>query len=147
MATELVSMASRAQDFTLKLNSARLSRADLESANLNSTFAQSVDFRLANLKLATFRFSKLNGANVTGANLSFADFSAADLTNALLVKRDLTGVVFKDAVLRGANLSETTGLTQEAVDEAIGDENTILPEGIQMPNSWREVPQPVKQTG
>ena len=54
----------------------------------------------ANLWWANLRDANLRDANLSGANLS------------------------------GANLSGAKNLTQEQLDEAFGDENTILPEGL-----------------
>ena len=75
--------------------------------------------------------SDLSDANLSGADLSRADLSRADLSGANLRNADL-----RNADLSGANLSGANGLTQEQVEQAIGNDTTILPEGIQVPGTW-----------
>ncbi len=42
------------------------------------------------------------------------------------------------ANLQGANLQGAKGLTHEQLEQAIGDENTELPEGLHPPASWTQ---------
>ena len=42
------------------------------------------------------------------------------------------------ANLRGANLQGAKGLTHEHLEQALGDENTELPEGLHPPASWTQ---------
>jgi len=68
--------------------------------NQDVFFTPPIDLSNANLSRST-----LTNANLTNANLSGADLSSADLSNA-------------------------KNLTQMQVDEACGDANTKLPEGL-----------------
>jgi uncharacterized protein YjbI with pentapeptide repeats len=63
----------------------------------------------------------LLGRDTLGANLSGADLGAAKL---------------QGAKLQGAKLQGAIGLTQEQIDQAQGDEETALPNGLQRPDSW-----------
>jgi hypothetical protein len=89
----------------------------------------------ANLSDANLSDAKLVGANlgagdnllVFGANLIGANLSGADLRGA-----NLRGVDLRGANLRGADLSSAR-LTQTQLDEACGDANTKLPEGLRPP--------------
>jgi Pentapeptide repeats (8 copies) len=81
-----------------------LTEADLRSADLSGAF----------LGFTRFTYANLREADLREANLSAASFGGADLTGA-----DLTG---------GANLTNARGLTQEQLEQAIGDESTELPE-------------------
>lgn len=103
--------------------------------------AYRVDFRRflngAKLKYAFLRGARvddaiLRGVNLEGANLAFAtlrgtDMRLANLRNAHLFGSDVTEALLRKADLRGANLSYVTGLTQQQVDSAITDANTLLP--------------------
>jgi hypothetical protein len=42
------------------------------------------------------------------------------------------------ANLQGADLRGAKGLTHEQLEQAIGDENTELPEGLHPPASWTQ---------
>jgi uncharacterized protein YjbI with pentapeptide repeats len=126
----------------------KLFYADLSSANLKGTDSQENMFVLDN--------ANLRGANLTGANLEYISMEGSilryihlvdtDLSNANLSNVDLGRAYFENVDLSGANLSGTdlsgvdlrdsTGLTQEQIDEAIGDERTQLPDDLQRPATW-----------
>jgi len=98
-----------------------LRRTDLGGANLTRAF----------LTEAFLTGAFLTGADLTGAFLTGADLTGANLTGANLTGADLTG-----ANLTGANLIRATGITQEQLEQAIGDATTKLPEGFTSPASW-----------
>jgi hypothetical protein len=103
------------------LRRAYLGKAHLEGASLWST----------QLERARLVFAHLEGANLAGANLKRADLAGAHLEGADLEGADLAGARFDRADLKGA-----TGLTQEQVDRARGDENTTLPADLTRPAHW-----------
>jgi uncharacterized protein YjbI with pentapeptide repeats len=70
--------------------------------------------------------ANLQGANLYGAYLEGAYLRGANLQEAKLSL----------ANLHGAFLREVLGLTQEQIEQAIGDEGTTLPERITRPRSW-----------
>ena len=49
---------------------------------------------------------------------------------------DLEGSLLEDTNLRGVDLREVRNLTQEQINQAKGDENTQLPDGLYRPASW-----------
>jgi hypothetical protein len=72
------------------------------------------------------RRTDLGGANLTRANLTEANLTEANLPIAFLTEANLTG----------ADLIRATGITQEQLEQAIGDATTKLPEGFTSPASW-----------
>jgi len=63
---------------------------------------------------------------LTHANLQGVDLHRANLTETLTHKTNL----------KGANLRQVRGLSQQALAYAIGDEETRLPKGLQRPANW-----------
>ena len=63
--------------------------------------------------------------------INYLDLGWTDLPGATLFGADLSG-----ADLSGADLQGVVDLTQDQIEEAIGDEDTTLPEGIDRPDSW-----------
>jgi uncharacterized protein YjbI with pentapeptide repeats len=107
------------------LRGASLQRADLRNAKFRNA-----KFSNANLRDADLQFGDLSGADLGGANLISADLRDANLIGAafhgaIIVRADLRG-----ARLSGADLSDAHGVTQEQLDEACGDDETRLPEGL-----------------
>jgi uncharacterized protein YjbI with pentapeptide repeats len=104
---------------------ANLSNADLGSANLSN----------ANLSNAKLRNADLSNADLSNADLSFVDLSnaglgSANLSNADLFLANLSNAKLRYAKLRYADLSEAKNLTQTQLDEACGNANTKLLEGL-----------------
>lgn len=90
------------------LNGSNFTSADLRDLNAYATLASNVNFSHAKMMNATFVGSYLKGANFTSAHLSGANFS-------------------------GANLSNAKGLTQTQLNNACGDNDTILPHNLSIP--------------
>jgi uncharacterized protein YjbI with pentapeptide repeats len=123
--------------------------ADLTSANLQGSDAQenvfvldNVNLRGVNLADADLEYISLEGSNLSVAHLVNTDLSNANLSNANLNHSYLENVDLGGADLSGTDLSEVDlrnndmGLTQEQIDEAKGNENTLLPDDLQRPDSW-----------
>ncbi|UOK56710.1 pentapeptide repeat-containing protein [Bacillus sp. OVS6] len=51
---------------------------------------------------------------------------------------DLIGADFRDADIRGADLTESIFLTQPQMNSAKGDRNTKLPGTLRVPDHWFE---------
>ncbi len=100
---------------------------------VSEEYRMELDLRETNLTGAS-----LSKAILTGANLSRAGLYEANLREANLYEANLTGADLYGANLREANLVESQGLTQEQLEEALGDDNTKLPEGLHLPASWLE---------
>jgi uncharacterized protein YjbI with pentapeptide repeats len=122
--------------------------ADLSDADLKGTDAQENKFVLdnaylrgvnlgdADLEYISMKGVNLHPARLVNTNLSNADLSDADLVHAYLANVDLSGATLSDADLSGVDLRTVTGLTQEQIDEAKGDERTLLPDDLQRPENW-----------
>ncbi len=104
------------------LNGARLSSANLSGTNLGGTNLRSADLSGANLRSANLR-----GANLTGAYPIRADLTGANLRGA-----DFAGATLRGADLTGATLSGAKNLVQTQLNEACGNNETELPEGLDL---------------
>jgi uncharacterized protein YjbI with pentapeptide repeats len=111
---------SRAYLINFNLTGADLRGATLSDANLLGS-------RLGNANLAAARLSR---AILFGANLSAANLIGADLIGAKLMFADLSGADLSGADLSDADLSDAKNLSQTQLDEACGNANTKLPEGL-----------------
>lgn len=76
---------------------------------------------------ANLKGANLKGAHLPGANLKGADLRGTDLREANLKEANL-----KEADLRGADLRGAASLNQEQIDQVIRDEDTKLPEHLQL---------------
>jgi hypothetical protein len=125
-------------DLVLNLNGSRLNRADLTEADLCSVLLNNAELKSAAMRGAEMRKAKLIGANLRGADMGQAKLNDADLSSSILIGvtligADLTGADLTEADLTGANLTETIGLTQEQLDKAFSDGETLLPDGLYPP--------------
>ena len=107
----------------LNLTGARLRQADLSLTVMNRT-----------------RFSRADMRDVEayGGVFSGSNFAGADLTNASFVGAYLDGSTLSGARLNGTNLSgaqlsRVIGLTQSQLNQACGDNATVLPSGLRIP--------------
>src|SRR5215217_3382114 len=106
----------------------RLFYADLSDADLKGTDAQENKFVLDN--------AYLRGVNLGDADLEYISMIGVNLHPARLVNTNLSNADLSDADLNHAELQTATGLTQEQIDEAKGDERTLLPDDLQRPENW-----------
>ena len=81
---------------------------------------------------ADLRRDNLEGADLRGANLEGAFLGGANLQGADLRSANLQGAVLSGANLSGANLLTARYLTQEQLDQACGNEQTKLPDGLKI---------------
>jgi hypothetical protein len=108
-----------------------LRKADLSGANLSrANLSGGAKLSGAKLSGANLSGATLSDANLSGADLSGANLSVAILRGAFLSGADLSGAILRGAFLSDANLSGTENLTQTQLDEACGNSNTKLPEGL-----------------
>ncbi|THJ45995.1 pentapeptide repeat-containing protein [Candidatus Frankia alpina] len=121
-----------------RLADANLTEAQLDRANLADAWLADANLTDARLDGANLTGAWLWKANLTGARLDGANLTGVKLWKANLTSARLDGANLTDAWLKGANLTGVKGLTQEQVDVARGDEQTVLPEGITRPVSWTE---------
>ena len=143
------------------IDRARLQDADLTDSDLRKVQGSRANFREANLAGARLTKSELLRANFSGANLEGTDLSKAELGRANFTDSDLDGAnlsfsniaraTFKDSELEdveftraytyltrfeGVDLTSTTGLSQVQLELACGNDETQLPEGLEMPANW-----------
>jgi len=133
------------------LKGAEFEGANLQGASIQGAFLQEALFYLANLCHADLRYSNLERADLRSADLSSVNMSKANLKDAKLAnanlsnatlsdtslaKADLNGAQLSEVDLRGADLIGVKSLTQEQVEQAIGDQTTQLPDHLQPPKAW-----------
>jgi hypothetical protein len=114
---------------------------NLREAYPVGTNLQRANLQRANLQGAYLQGAYLQGANLQGAYLKGANLQGADLIGAYLQGADLKGANLQGANLQGANLQRANlqgamYLTQEQLEQALGDESTKLPEDLIRPPSW-----------
>lgn len=143
------------------IDRARLQGANLEGSDLRKVQGSRANFKDANLVGVHLEKSELLRADFSGANLENADLSKAELGRAVFVEANLAGVDlsftniaranFVGAELKnvdftraytylsrmeGVDLSKTIGLTQTQLELACGDDDTVLPNGLEAPADW-----------
>jgi uncharacterized protein YjbI with pentapeptide repeats len=112
------------------LQGAYLRQADLQKADLQRADLQA-NLERANLQEANLPYADLNRAHLGGANLQGAKLYGAKLREANLQGAKLHGADLQEAILRGADLSTSRGLNKEQLEQAVTDEDTLLPKSIQ----------------
>lgn len=123
------------------LNRISLPEAQLADADLHRAFLLESDFHSASLVRASLEGAILRKVNLHGCDLRFAKFDgadlfAADLSGADMRDASLAESFLKRANLRGADLSTAHGLTESQIVDALGDQETRLPENLPRPASW-----------
>ena len=136
------------------LEGTALESSDLQGASLDWARAQRVNLCNSNLQSASFKGANLEGANLQECALMQANLEGAGLSLARLSGATLDEANLRDAILRGADLesadlfktrlegtdlSDVSGLTQEQINQAVGDKHTKLPKHIQTPPAWLEI--------
>ncbi len=118
------------------LKGVELAFMDLKGKNLIDADLSGADLGGADLSEAKLINAKLIGAKLMDAKLIGADLRRADLEGAMLWS-EINGMIFDPASLEGADLRGAINLTQEQLKAVIGDDKTILPEGLTRPAHWR----------
>lgn len=117
----------RGADFLVaQLPAARFTRADLCQAR----------FCQASLELANLSDADLSNADFTAAKVVSTSFIGANLSRAVLKGADLLNCQWSGARLVRTDFTDALHLDVESLKDAYGDESTILPEGVSMPESW-----------
>jgi hypothetical protein len=118
-----------------------LVNVSFQRSGLNGTILRSVDcaysdFYEANLIGADLSRANLKNAKLGRAFLRDANFSRADLRGADLRRASLTSASLLGANICGVDLSNSRGLEQQQLEDAIGDRRTRIPQHLQMPAAW-----------
>jgi len=104
--------------------------------NLSSARLRHASLRFATLTGADLRTADLWDADLSDARLDCANLSGAQFSEALLERADFAEAKLTDANLSSAKLLEARNLTQAQIDEAMGDQFTILPPHLTRPAPW-----------
>lgn len=126
----------RARLFEAFLGGASLAQASCKQAVLVQAKLKNVIMVGASLQGAWLEGARLNGALLRRANLQGAQLQSAELDGAMLDEAHLEGASLHGAYLNGARFGTAQGMTQEQINEAHGDDATILPEGLSRPGQW-----------
>ena len=130
--------------YSAHLEEANLSEAHLESAYLRDAHLERADLSKAHLERATLIHAhleeanlseaKLRGVDLEGANLKKANLRDANLAGVELINNvDLEGANLMLANLKGADLKGAKNLTQQQLDRARTDEDTLYPDYLPQP--------------
>ncbi|MEM9233818.1 MAG: pentapeptide repeat-containing protein [Pseudomonadota bacterium] len=119
---------------------ASLRRARFDQAIIAHAVFEETEIIEGSFAGAIFRGGSLSGSTMTGSrfddvqfertDLRQVDFGASSFAGARFENARIHGASLAAANLSGANLSSTLGLTQDQLDQACGDEDTRLPEGL-----------------
>jgi len=117
---------------TLHFKGSDLRGTDFASARARIIVLIDCDLRGANLSGATLLTARLSGSDLRCAYLRWTDFrgahmSGADLRETLCFMTRFHGATMTDVNLEGVDLSSALGLTGEQIQDAITDDQTLLP--------------------
>jgi uncharacterized protein YjbI with pentapeptide repeats len=123
------------------LEKAILCKADLEGAYIRGAFLIKANIQGANLRKADLRGAFLEGAllqkaMLQGANIQGALLQGAYLQKAMLQGANLQRAYLRGAYLQGADLRNTLDLTDGQLEQAYGDQHTLLPDNLKRPAHW-----------
>jgi hypothetical protein len=120
------------------LEQAELFQAHLEHADLRGTHLEHAALVMAHLECIDLRWAHLEHATLVGAHLENASLDEANLKGTNLGDAHLKDARLTRAHLEGADLTGVEGLTQKQIEEALGDAETKLPEGLSRPAHWTQ---------
>lgn len=135
----------RGADMTgVHFNRAKLDGANFAGANMAGAVLLGASLRGANLSDTRLDAARVHDADFTGANLQRANLRMLEYVNNLtFADADARGAIFRHAFLgradftgtdlRGADFTRATGLTNKQLARACGDETTILPPDLTIP--------------
>ncbi len=116
------------------LKEANLNGANLAGAKLQFSNLVGAQLGKANLNRAKFQEVNLQNAELPGAVVTHCNFMEANVQGANFEGADLSGSQFNEDVyfnktnLKGANLTDASGLHFNNIEGAILDKETIFPE-------------------
>src|SRR5690606_41452224 len=113
-------------------------RMQVRGLNLAGSRLRQTDLSLTVMNRTRFSRADMRDVEAYGGVFSSSNFAGADLTNASFVGAYLDGSVMSGAKLNGTNLSRArlaraAGLTHSQLNEAYGDDATVLPSGLRIP--------------
>ncbi len=102
--------------------------AHLKGVAFGSARLQEAEFIYAYLEGAFFKGAQLEGADFFGAHVEKAEFGSTHMAGTDFRAAYLEGTTFGYSLLRSADLRDAGGLTQQMLENVIGDEHTLLPD-------------------
>lgn len=106
-------------------------KSEFSRASFENAIFQQVDWSRAQLGRAEF-----NGARLEDVKFEYSNLSRARFTGATLQQVDLIGAYTFYTRFEGVDLSQTKNITQEQINLACGDNKTVLPSGLNRPDTW-----------
>ncbi|MEL6679976.1 MAG: pentapeptide repeat-containing protein, partial [Pseudomonadota bacterium] len=124
-----------------RMEGAVLWGARMEGANLRDARMERADLSGARMEGANLRYARMEGANLSDARMEGANLRDARMEGAVLWGADMRSVSWAAATLRGAAAQDTDlrfgiELTQPQLDQVLGNENTLLPDGLHVWTCW-----------
>jgi uncharacterized protein YjbI with pentapeptide repeats len=124
----------------------------LRSANFNEAFSKFVRFEHSDLRCAWLGNAELEYSRFSECDLTCASFEWSTLSNVTFENSNLSGAsfcmpklksiefgegcVFQSALFIRTDFSQTSGISQSAINETIGDASVILPAQLVRPDNW-----------
>jgi len=102
------------------LRGADLTNTCVKKGNVEGALFDNAKLVLMCMSYADFKGASFKGADMAGANLAHANVDGADFTGAIL---SITSI-------KGTDMRNARGLTQEQINGACGDADTKLPAGL-----------------
>jgi uncharacterized protein YjbI with pentapeptide repeats len=118
------------------LRGAQLNKAHLRGADLSGAHLEGADLSNAHLGYAKLSSAHLEGATLISTDLVWADLQSAHLEGTDFTNANLTRTNLRGAHLEGADLQDARDLIQYQLDDAFGNAETKLPEGLTRPAHW-----------
>lgn len=120
------------------LSEAQLNNAHLFQASLDGAVLSEAHLTGAWLQNASLERAFANGAKIEGASLVEANLKGAQLYAASLVGSNLGQANMKETLVDRTDFTGVVGLSQEQLNQAFGDDHTILPDKLTRPARWSE---------
>jgi len=133
-----------------RMEGAVLSQARMEGAVLWKAWMEGAALSWARMEGAVLHQARMEGADLGGARMEGADLGGARMEGANLRRADLRSAEWAggetDAPAHSADLRGAVGLTQDQLDQMIGNSETLLPETLgdgslpSIPSCWATPP-------
>ena len=105
---------------------------ELRGADLSNQCVKHGNLQGADLGDTKLVLMCMSYADFRGANFRNADLSGANLAHAILDGADLTGARLTITSIKGTDLRNAKGLTQNQLNQACGDGSTRAPAGMRV---------------
>lgn len=125
-------IASRTNFSEVNLANADLGKAEIIRGDFSDSILKDID-----MSKGEFFRSEFNGATMGNVDFSYSNLARSDFRGVTLnAPVDMTNAFLFLTRLDDLDISFVTGLKAWQLEMACGNENTILPEGLERPESW-----------